>query len=189
MQKNKQHFIKKIVLVVGLLGIISVGSALYYSYHQQETGTILDFNEFRDAPFILDSFNRDWHWLIEGFDFSPERMLRERTSSKKNGYEEIIKVGYEGKKPTGFIIYHLKSFYLGKIHFIDVDPAFRSKGWSDKLLDYAIKDFIKRGVTKVELVTRTTNYPAQKLYTRYGFKEIKREDGFVNYEYRVPEGH
>lgn len=187
MEKNRYQFLKKIVFITGLLAVLGVGGLYYYYNQQQNPVTILEFNELRDTQFILDSFKRDWHWLVEGFDFSPEKMLRNRKSLKKAGYEEIIKVAYQGEKPVGFVTYYQKNFYLGKIHFIDINPAFRSKGWSYKLLDYAIKDLAKKGITKIELVTRTTNYPAQKLYTRYGFKEIRRDDGFVNFEYTVPE--
>jgi ribosomal protein S18 acetylase RimI-like enzyme len=187
-QKKRYHFSKKIVLIVSFCTVLGAGLALYY-HHQRNETTILDFNDIRDTGFILEAFKRDWHWLVEGFDFSPEKMLKHRAPTEKlaDRGKSIIKVAYQGKKPIGFVIYYPKSFYKGRLHLIDVEPDFRSKGWSDKLLDYAMKDLIKRGVSKVELVTRTTNYPAQKLYTRYGFKESKRDDGFVYFEYIVPE--
>lgn len=168
------------------LGLVAAGT--YYFYQNREKDVILDFDAARDTAFILDSFKRDWYWLVEGDDYSPEYMLKNRSSSQKSEHKGnlTIKVGYHGKKPVGFVIYFMKNFYLGDLRFIDLDPEFRSKGWAYKLLDYAVKDFIKRGSAKIELVTRTTNYPAQKLYTRYGFREISREDGFVYYEYLTP---
>lgn len=172
-------------IIVGACIVGSLGAASYYFYYVQNSDAILDFNELRDTQFILDSFKRDWHWLVEGFDYSPEYMLQNRASSKKAEHKGnlTIKVGYHDKTPVGFVIYFMKNFYLGDVRFIDVAPEFRSKGWSDKLLDYAMNDLLKRGSSKIELVTRTTNLPAQKLYTRHGFKEASREDGFVYYEY------
>ncbi len=188
-QKNNQTLLKKIVIILGLvslLGGIGIGATLYY--RNQETAAILDFNDIRDTDFILATFKRDWYWLVEGDDYSPEYMLKHRASSQEPSKKGnlTIKVAYEGKEPIGFVIYFQKNFYQGDLRFIDVEPEFRSKGWAYKLLDYAVKDLLSRGITKIELVTRTTNYPAQKLYTRYGFTEKHRNEGFVYYEYLAP---
>ncbi len=175
------------ICIGGIFLTASAGS-LYYFFQMRQQDVILDFVPERDTSFILDSFKRDWYWLVEGYDYSPEYMLRNRASSKKPEHlgNLSIKVGYHHKKPVGFVIYFMKNFYLGDLRFIDLDPEFRSKGWAYKLLDYAVKDLIKRGAAKIELVTRTTNFPAQKLYTRYGFRESSRDDGFVYYEYLAP---
>lgn len=187
-KENRSYLTKKIVIGILLLGIICAGFGHYY-YFQNNVLKIVDFNALRDTPFILERFQHDWYWLTADDSFSPQNMLESQSSSKKYPHNKdlFIKMAYKGNKPVGFVIYYQKRFYLGHIRFIDLDPEFRSQGWAAKLLDYAVKDLIKRGVTKITLLTRTNNYPAQKLYTRYGFKETRRDDNFVDYEYLVPQ--
>lgn len=184
--QTNRSYLKKIALGVGLLAILGAGFAFYHYQSQHEI--VQDFNESRDTQFILDAFKRDWYWLVEGFDFSPEYMLKYRAIKSRPDLKKkvTIKVAYQDKKPVGFIVYWPKSFYLGFINFVDIEPEFRSKGWAYKLFDYAVKDLIKNGITRIELLTRATNYSAQKLYIRYGFKETRRDDGFVYYDYVVP---
>lgn len=167
--------------------LIALSFGSYYFYNHYHNAEILNFNPVRDTAFILDSFKRDWYWLIEGNDYSPEYTLQNKASSRSPEHKGnlTIKVAYENNKPVGFVIYFMENFYLGDLRFIDVNPEFRSRGWAYKLLDYAVKDLIKRGSVRIKLVTRTTNYPAQKLYLRYGFKEVSRDNGFVYYEYIV----
>jgi len=175
------------IITRGVLVGICAGSLAYW-YQNRSQDSILDFNPERDTAFILDSFKRDWYWLVEGDDYSPEYLLKYKASSQKPEHigNVTIKVGYHDKKPVGFVVYFMKNFYLGDLRFIDLNPEFRSQGWAYKLLDYAVKDLIKRGAVKIELVTRTTNFSAQKLYTRYGFRESSRDGGFVYFEYLVP---
>lgn len=184
---KRNNKIKKIVVAVLFIGTVIGGFYGYYYY--QHPAVITDFVDSRDTQFILESFKRDWYWLVEGKDYDPAYMLANRASSKNPIHKGnfTIKVAYEYDKPVGFVIYMQKKFYLGHIRFIYVAPEFRSKGWSDKLLDYAVQDLIKRGCTKIDLVTRATNHSAMKLYLRHGFKEVRRDDGFVDFEYAVPE--
>lgn len=158
-------------------------------YYRLSSDAIWEFNEVRDTAFILDAFKRDWYWLVEGFDFSPENLLKYRSVARRPDLKGKvkIKVAYEGKTPVGFVVYYPKSFSVGFINFVDVNPEFRSQGWAYKLVDYAIKDLIKEGVTRITLLTRSNNYAAQKLYTRYGFQETSRDEGFVYYDYKVPQ--
>lgn len=185
--QNKRSFLKKIGIVLGLGTFICTGGIAFYHYARPQT-VILDFDEQRDTPFILESFKRDWYWLVEGFDYSPEYMLHHRASSKNPQTigNLTIKTAYQEGKPVGFVIYFKKNFYLGDLRFIDVNPEFRSKGWAYKLLDYAVKDLIKQGCIRVKLVTREVNYAARRLYTRYGFEETRQQDGFAYFEYSAP---
>ena len=60
---------------------------------------------------------------------------------------------------------------LGTLLFIDVNPEFRGKEqrYAERLLRYAIDQMKMMGAASVELVTRTDNEPAQRLYKRVGF--------------------
>ena len=96
-----------------------------------------------------------------------------------------MKVGYKGSSPTGFLAYYVKKFYLGKILFVDVLPSYRSQGWGVKFVKYALRDLINKGVSQIELVTRTNNIAAQALYKKLGFQEQGQEEGFVKFIYEV----
>ncbi len=185
---KRNNIIKKIIIGAILIGA-AVGGFYGYRYFYHARSGIIDFVEIRDTPFIIESFQRDWYWLIEGNDYDVAYMLANRASSKRPSHKGnfTIKVAYEDDKPVGFVIYMQKKFYHGHIRFIYVNPEFRSKGWSDKLLDYAVQDLIKRGSSKIDLTTRTSNSAAIKLYLRHGFKEVRRDDGFVDFEYEVME--
>ncbi len=172
-----------------MLALALVSSLIGVGYHLLSPAErIYDFDEKRDTSFILDLFEKDLYWLVaEGSDFSPEYMLKHRASSKNPEHigNETIKVMYVGNQPVGFITYHKKKFYEGAIHFIDVSKEFRSQGYGLKLLNYGVKDLIARGVAKIGLVTRTSNYAAQAIYKKAGFTESWRTDGFVYFEYIV----
>ena len=161
-------------------------SGLTYYYYTPING-IYDLNITRDSEFIHKIFENDLYWLSTQPSHDTDYMLKHKASSKnphdKNNLS--IKVAYDAANPVGFIAYYKKSFYLGYILFIDVLTEYRTKGWGKRLLDYAVKDLIKQGCTKIELVTRTSNKAAQKLYTTYGFQETNHDEGFVNFEYRI----
>lgn len=188
MNNHSKTWSKSKFFISGIILATLCASAAYFFYFNGSVDSIVDFNPQRDTPFILDSFTRDWYWLVEGDDYSPEYMLKYRASSKRPEHvgNMIIKVGYHKNKPVGFVTYFMKNFYVGDLRFIDINPEFRSQGWAYKLLDYAVKDLIRHGAAKIELVTRTNNLSAQKLYARYGFRKSYQEDGFVYFEYLVP---
>lgn len=148
---------------------------------------IVPFDEKRDTQFIIDMFKKHWYWLVEGTEFSPEYMLKYRASGMD--YSKIgdttIYMLYEHRNPVGFVAYHLKSAKVGELHFLAVDESYRSKGYGSMLLKYAMHELEKRGVDRITLLTRTNNLPAQVTYIKAGFKETKRINGFVFFEYTV----
>lgn len=158
-------------------------------YFTQKRVAIYSFNEKRDTPFILDIFKQDWDWLVSenSTDFSAEYMLKNKASSKNQRHlgNLAINVLYEGFNPVGFTATYKKKFYEGTILFLAIDRKFRSKGYGSLLFKNAMDELIKQGVTRIELATRVTNAPAIKVYTRAGFKEKRREDGFIYFEYFV----
>ena len=85
-------------------------------------------------------------------------------------------------KPVGFVSYNKPKFYEGFVHFLTVDEKERGKGYGLKLLKYAVDDLARTGASLIRLVTRVENYPAQKIYKTLGFKEIKRDERFVDFE-------
>ncbi len=191
MIKKRINFLtKKLSLALIFSSVcIAAGFGVYYNLYQKVG--IYDFNDRRDTPFVLDIFKHNWEWLIAGVSptFAPDyvtHMLHNRTSRdfQQKG-AMTIKVLYQGRSPAGFVSYYKKKFYEGRILFLGVLDQYRSKGYGYQLFKYAMNDLIAQGCTKITLVTRTTNYPAMKVYTRAGFKEIKRDDGFVDFEYQI----
>jgi ribosomal protein S18 acetylase RimI-like enzyme len=176
-----------IILLLGLGAVVGTGCVYYCGTHEAALATgIYELDKNRDSAFIIKAFKDDWHWLVEGTSFSPQQMLETR-GYPQNGLIRnnlSIKAGYEDGKPTGFVAYYMKSMFGGRILFIWVAPEFRSKRWGRRLLDYAVQDLLKRGATRIELVTRIDNEASQRLYNRYGFKEFNRYAGFVEFEYK-----
>jgi GNAT superfamily N-acetyltransferase len=185
---SRKWLLGALISVAGL----SAGYAIYYRgvHAACATSGILDAEKERDLGFIVQAFKDDWYWLVaEGAVWSPQLMLETRAYPQDGLVRNnlTIKVGYEDCKPTGFTAYYMQSMYTGKVLFIYVVPEFRSKRWGRRLLDYAVNDLFKQGATRIELVTRTDNEASQRLYNRYGFKELRRYGpGFVEFFYDKP---
>lgn len=170
----------KIAIIVIIIGSLSIGSwYLYYIYKPQEQ--ILNFNELRDTKDILTIFKRDWYWLVASENYSPEFMLKYRAPTQDFRYrgQLNIKVLRNQDGLIGFVAYYLKTPTEGFLLFLDVNPSFRGKGYSEQLLHYALNDLKKLGANTVRLVTRTNNIHAINLYQRTNFTETSRNDGFV----------
>lgn len=173
---------KKLVLSILLVSLIITGATSY----RYIIGTVDAYNSTVDKAFILDTFKKDWHWLVSEYstDFSPDYMLDTRSSSR-NTHEQgnlTIKVYRKWGTPLGFVVYYTKSLYQGFILFLAVDEKQRSRGYARKLMCHALQDLKKRGCIKARLVTRVSNIRGQKVYTGLGFKEIARLNGFITYE-------
>lgn len=187
--KITKNTIATIVVVI----LFMIGS--FYGYRSYSSSGIYEYNQKRDAAFINQLFHDDWYWLVAGiadtFDHVAQNyvdfLLEHRTNSHTLPPKHILtmKVGYQDNQPTGFLAYYIKKFYLGNILFVDVLPTFRSQGWGMKFMQYAMQDLIKHGVSQIELVTRTDNVAAQKLYEKLGFQEKENEGGFVTFVYHA----
>ncbi|MGB8366855.1 MAG: GNAT family N-acetyltransferase [Candidatus Babeliales bacterium] len=181
---DQQKSWKKKSIVLGIIAAIIFGIFYYIS---GDGHPIYDFDETRDMQEILQIFDDDWYWLIESEDYSPEFMLTHRAPNKDPMYVGSlhIKVLREKNKLAGFAAYYLKKKGLYQLLFLAVNKNFRGKGYGEQLLCYALKDAKKLGANQVRLVTRSTNFPAQRLYKRVGFKQVDvREDGkFIYFEY------
>jgi ribosomal protein S18 acetylase RimI-like enzyme len=183
------RYSKKIIISFFLVAAACAVVPVSYYYYYCASTSVYTFDQKRDASFILDIFKHDWHWLVSEYstDFSPEYMLAHRASSKNPEHlgNLTIKVLYAKQEPLGFTAYYKKKFYEGFVLFLAIRHEFRSKGYAKILLRHAMDDLIAQGCTKIRLVTRTTNYPAMKVYRNAGFVETSREDGFIYFEYKV----
>lgn len=147
--------------------------------------TIEDYNPNRDYAGITTNLKVDEYWLFEeGMNFDIDYMLNTKSPDKRPQlYGKLkIKVLLENGKFAGFITYHKDGYHRGRIQFLSVSKNFRGKNYGKKLINYAVKDLFSQGCTKVSLITRTNNIPAQKIYTSLGFIETERDKKFVTFE-------
>ena len=183
---KQQKSWKKLSIFAGITATVLSSGILYYVLIQRES--IYDFDPVRDTQEILEIFKHNLYWLVSSEDYSPEFMLKHRTPNKNPLYVGSlhIKVLREQNKLAGFTAYYMEKKKLGKLLFLAVSQEFRGKGYGEQLVRYVLKDLENRGAHHVRLVTRTTNFPAIRLYKRIGFHEVERhEDGFVYFEYDI----
>ncbi|TET06707.1 GNAT family N-acetyltransferase [Candidatus Dependentiae bacterium] len=171
----------KITIIVTTIGLLGIGSWYLYHIHKPQE-QILDFDDLRDTTDILTIFKRDWYWLVASEDYSPEFMLKYRAPTQDFRYMGQLNIKVLRNQDgllIGFVAYYLKTATEGLLLFLDVNPSFRSKGYSEQLLTYALNDLKKLGANIVHLVTRTNNIHAINLYQHTNFTETSRTDGFV----------
>lgn len=172
-----------IVLFIGTL-FVSGGLYQLYQYAHREPLYMRDFDYQRDASFIKKLFEDNMYWLVAADEYDVDYMLiHKKTNNDPRRDEKLtIKTLYNENEPLGFIAYFKQSFYSGGIRFVCVDNTFRSRGYAKYMVQYALRDLKRQGVSSVRLVTRTINYPAQKVYTSLGFVEESRNNEFVYYK-------
>lgn len=170
-------WLKKLLIALSI--VAPVGLISIYCLQNQEG--IYDYEDSKDRAFILQLFKDNWEWLLPVSypkDY-PEFVLNTKSSSKdpKHFGNLIIKVYRTCDKPVGFVAYHKKKFFEGKILFLGVDAKERGKGHAQKLMNYAMEDLKNMGSTIILLVTRVANKSAQSLYRKLGFEDYST-DGF-----------
>jgi len=171
----------KCVAITAIAGLIIVGSWYLY-YVSQPPEQILDFDDARDTQDILNIFKRDWYWLIASDDYSPEFMLKYRAPTQDLHYLGRLNIKVLRSKKEGligFVAYYMKTTIEGFLLFLAVNPPFRGKGYSERLMNYTLNKLRRLGAKTVNLVTRTDNIYAQNLYNRLNFTETSRDNGFV----------
>jgi RimJ/RimL family protein N-acetyltransferase len=173
-------------LILGLGG--EIGYLVWQHYRPQPTPTcqgIALYDIQRDRQEILRLFKENWYWLIpEDTPFSAEQFLDPHLLNRTGENKDASKIFVYclENRPIGFVAYYKQSPTTARLRFIAVDQPYRGKGYSQELMNAALDDMKKEGITKVNLITRTNNQPARKLYTRLGFKQIEEEDGYVHFE-------
>jgi [ribosomal protein S18]-alanine N-acetyltransferase len=78
---------------------------------------------------------------------------------------------------TGFIMSRMAADEA-EILSVAIAPARRGRGLSRPLLDFHLRHLAGRGVHTVFLEVDERNEPARRLYSRAGFREAGRRDGY-----------
>jgi len=61
---------------------------------------------------------------------------------------------------------------------VAVDPSMRQAGAASALLESTLRRLRRRGATRLRLVVRVTNAPAQAFYEKYGFRRVRVLRGY-----------
>ena len=80
-------------------------------------------------------------------------------------------------KTSGFIIAR-QNKERSEIITIDILPEFREKGYGEKLLNFMEQFLIKNMVKYIFLEVAVNNEPAINLYTKLGYKILKKIDAY-----------
>lgn len=174
------------------LALCIIGLGYWYTHHSAQTceGIAL-YNPTRDKQFLLKLFSDNWYWLVpHGLSFSAEKFLDRGTKKSAGETEEDSKIFVYcvQNKPVGFVAYHKELFYKGRLRFIAIDKDHRGRGYSEKLMNFAMDDMKNMGLRLVQLVTRTNNEPAKKLYNKLGFYDFWHDDQYVRFEKSLDAG-
>jgi ribosomal protein S18 acetylase RimI-like enzyme len=181
---KQRKFLRNIGLVGAPLSAIIIALAVWF-YAGSSRTTIDDFEYARDGQAALALFEKDRFWLTATPDYDEHHMLETKSPNKSPLYQGkmIIKVLHDQGLFAGFVSYYMRHTNKGKILFLVIDETFRNKGYGKKLIRYALDALKNMGAQQVEIVTRDTNFPAQKVYEGVGFIESYRFDNHVYYRY------
>lgn len=174
-------------IIVALSIAVGVGLGYYYRSPQQpSTLPIVPFEYERDAQEVIQLFKEDYE-ILSTRDFDLQFVDWVIRSHSPNEYEPE----YEGKMfidvlrdeghVAGFVTYYLRSPFVGTVLFLEIGAPYRKKGYGELLIRHGIAQLFAKGVQVAQLLTRASNFPAQRLYNRVGFTETGRDEGFVYY--------
>ncbi|HEV2916541.1 MAG TPA: GNAT family N-acetyltransferase [Candidatus Babeliales bacterium] len=175
--------------LIATIGLISTG--IWYYSSSKATMPLADFVYKRDMPEILDIINENWYWLFpepkESYHPGYVDYVFKHKAPQANPMHHdklIIKILHIDNKVAGFVAYYMKTKHIGMLLFLAVKHEYRGKQYGEKMARYAIEQLIKMGANQINLVTRTDNTPAQRIYTKIGFHEIMRDEhGLVYFVY------
>lgn len=147
----------------------------------------------RDAQGIFNIFDQNWYWLMPSSKetYSPDYVpyvFRNRAPGANPFYHNKlqVKVIRDNDSLLGFTAFYKKTKDIGQLLFLAVDEKARGKGLGEKLVRHALNELKKQNTTQINLVTRTDNTKAQRIYTKVGFTELYQDgQGFVYFTYSL----
>lgn len=183
---------RMLIVAVVLSGCLGVGYYFWVSKNVDTSFVIRDFDYDSDHQIIDDLFHKEdnWYWMISTpmtNHYSIDFMLRYKTSSQESKNRDmILKVATVHGKIAGFLAYYPLSQRSWQLLFLMVDQEFRRQGIARKLLDFAVRDMVRRGALRVDIATRNNNFRAQNLYTSFGCKLVDSDAAFVHFSWYKP---
>lgn len=181
---QKSRFVLYITLLIASL----IGITAFHLYHRSEVD-FYDYNPETDKDEIVALYEKDRYWLTDSPESTIEFMLKYKSHdfNLANRGKLHFKILKEAGQFAGFTAYYMQQRGIGKVLFLAVKHEFRGKKYGTLLMNYAIAELKKLGAHEVVLVTRTINYPAQRIYESIGFVETYRDEqyGYVYYLYQI----
>ena len=173
---------RKIIIACVLTALCGIGGYGYW-YYSKNYG-ITSYRP-EDQQALTDILKEDWYWLVseDSVDFSPEYTFTHFAAVPSYPDNSLsIFVYREQGKPVAFATYFREKGCRGRIQFVAVGQQHRKRGYAQKLINHVLDDATKRGMCAMELVTRTNNISAQRLYRKLGFRKTWEAEGFVGFE-------
>jgi ribosomal protein S18 acetylase RimI-like enzyme len=190
MNKQYTNWIKKALLLLSFLSVFGIGLYRFCYYTEipvVEHGPIFVYQKERDHDAIINLFERERFWLTVS-DYDPVFMLKYMAPYKGLLHKDTLRVwvAREGDRFVGFTACYFEEPGIARILFLATEPEFRSKGYGKMLVKHALEQLHAMGAWKIKILTRNSNFPAQKIYPAVGFVETSRDQGdrgHVYYEY------
>jgi ribosomal-protein-alanine N-acetyltransferase len=113
---------------------------------------------------------------IEAASFGAEAYDRKLFAYYLERCGELFLVAGSGRQVYGYMITCIRGYRRGKtaeLVSVAVDPGLRQAGAASALLDSTLRRLRRRGATRLHLVVRVTNQPAQAFYEKYGFRRVR----------------
>lgn len=179
------------LLAIGTL-LLSAAVGIYFYFARTQ---VVSFYYEHDADAVRELIKKDWELLFShDNDLRPEdieEMMKYGVLEKRGGRSSapaIIKVILADGAARSAIVYYRQRQARGYIQFLVTDANYRGRGYGRMLMNYAIKDLFRQGVSFIHMSTRLDDSIARKLYESLGFKEQMRDGNYIEYRL-VPEDY
>ena len=118
---------------------------------------------------------------IEAASFGPEAYERKLFAYYLRRCGTLFLVVSRGRQVFGYMLTCIRG--VGKappaeLVSVAIHPEMRQTGAASALLDSTLRRLRHRGATRLRLVVRVTNHPAQAFYAKYGFRRVRVVRGY-----------
>ena len=116
---------------------------------------------------------------IEHASFGKDAYDRNLFAEYRHKCGELFLVALAGRRICGYALTCLRAATSSaEVISIAVDPANRQKGAASVLLASTLRRLRRRGITRLTLMVKVTNRPAQRFYRKWGFRKVRRVQGY-----------
>lgn len=118
---------------------------------------------------------------IEAASFGPEAYDRKLFAYYMKRCGALFLVVGRGRRVFGYMITCIRGgrrAATAELVSVAVDPERRQAGAASALLDSTLRRLRRSGATRLRLVVRVTNRPAQAFYEKYGFRPMRVVRGY-----------
>ena len=114
----------------------------------------------------------------------------ERTCFRNDAYDRNLFAAYARRCADFFLVAaeqggELRGYILGcrfrgeaELVSVAVEPSARREGVASGLLESLQRRLKRRGIRRLRLTVRTTNWRARRFYRKYGFVTVRRVEGY-----------